>query len=260
MIIGFSAVALYQSLDQIVPRREEIYAKNKLFQKDLEYFKEQVKKIETTDEFFKDYKLLKIALTAYGLESEIDKLGYVKKILTSNPFDDESLVNRVADNRYRDMAADLLLSSGIGVLRTEAFADKISEKLISVGVEKELDEQSPGIRAAIQFKQAADAGQITGPFNILANSVFREVAIGASGLPQQIVFSEIESQGRTLERFFDFDRFDNPKYVDNVIKRYLVNADIQNANSANPAASILSLFGNSSSTSGFDLSSINLLV
>ena len=158
------------------------------------------------------------------------------------------------------MATDLLLSSGIGLLKTDTTASNIEEKLISAGVEKELDQQSPGIRAAIHFKRAADAGDITSPFNLLGNPVLREVALGASGLPLEIVLQSVEAQGRTLEKFFDFDKFDNPNYVDRVIKQYLVSTDLANANAGGVSNPLAGLFGATTTVNNFGIGPIDILI
>ena len=244
LAVGFSsAIALYKTLDTIMPKREEVMAKDKLLQKDLEYFKENIKKVKSLDEFFDNYKLLEIALRAYGLESEIQKKAFIKKVLTSDPNDVTSLMNRVRDSRYREMAADFLLHLGNAKFRTDSLVENVTHKLIATAVEKQLDQQAPGIRQAIHFKRAADAGDINGPYDLLSNPVLRDVALGARNIPIEIVFQEVEAQGRTLERFFDFNRFSDPVYVDRIIQQYLVQADLQNAQAGQGETLNLSLPG-----------------
>ena len=104
---GISALAVYGSLSKVEPQRKAILIKDPVFKKDIQDFKLQVAKIKNVDDLFKNYKLLKTVLEAYDLDTEIDKAGFIKKILTGNPLDKKSLVNQVNDNRYRDLATDI---------------------------------------------------------------------------------------------------------------------------------------------------------
>ncbi len=235
-------------------------AKNPTIKKDMDYFKRAVKEVKDPEDLFKDYRLLKIVLSAYGLESEINKIALVKKTLMSDPDDINSLVNKMKDSRYRDMHKDLRLDLGLTHLNLNATAIDLEKNLISVSVEKELDAQAPGIRRAINFKKVADKGDIDTAYDLLGNANLRDVALKARGIPIELVRADIDTQGRTLEKHFDFDLFDDdPDYVDKIIQQYLVNIDIENAQSANNTASFASML--LGATDGFGLNiEANLLV
>lgn len=238
-ITGISALAVYKGLDRLEPIRKELVARDPTFKNEIATFKTRVKDIEEVDEFLDDFRVLSTVLEAYGLESEINKRGFIKEILIGDPTDPESLVNRANDNRYRELAIDLRAYAGITTLKSSDFADKVESRLTQIRFEKSLDAESPGIRQALRFQQ--EANNIKSPFDILGNPVLRDVALGATGLPLEIVYQSVEAQGRTLEKRLDFEKFQDPKYVDRVIQQYLISVDT--AASANTATSgILSLF------------------
>jgi hypothetical protein len=250
---GTSALTMYHSLEAIIPKREEVMAKNPVLAQDMDYFNRAVKDIEEPEDLFKDYRLLKIVLSAYGLETEINKMALVKKTLMSDPKDLNSLVNKMKDPRYKEMHEALGLDRGTFKLKLQSTPIELRKKLVSTMVEKQLDEQVPGIRRAMHFKRTAAAGAIEGPFNLLADSNLRDVALMARNLPRTIVNSDIDTQGRTLEKFFDFDLFSDEKYTDKIIQQYLVQLDIQTTQAANHTAGFASMMLGTSGGFGFNL-------
>lgn len=238
--VGGSALAIYGTLEKLEPQRKAVVVKDPLYKKDLQDFKLNAAKVKTVDDLFKNYKLLKTILEAYDLDSEINKAGFIKKILTSNPLDKKALVNQVNDNRYRDLATDIGLFAGVGGLKTSNFADKIQTKLAQTRYEREIDEENPGIRAAMRFK--ASAAKINSPYDVLSDPVLRDVIFKATGLPLIIVRQTVESQARTLESRVDFAKLKDPRYVEKIVKQYLSNVDADARKSASTNTGLLSLF------------------
>ncbi len=236
---GASALAIYGALSKIEPQRKAVLAKDPVYKKDLQDFKLQSAKVKTVDDLFKNYKLLKTVLEAYDLDSEIDKAGFIKKILLGNPLDKEALVNRVSDNRYRDLALDLGLYAGVDGLKSPGFAAKIETKLAQTRFEKTIDEEAPGVRAAMRFKAAAP--KIKSPYDILSDPVLRDVVFKATGLPLVVVRQSVESQARLLESRIKFDKLNTPAYVDKIIKQFLANTGAAAAAAASSSTQI-SLF------------------
>lgn len=257
MVGSLSAVALYNSLDVIRPKREEVVIKDSRLQDNIDYWKENIQKLEEPEDLFKDYRLLEITLSAYGLETEINKIGLIKGVLFSDDDEINSLVNKMNDPRYREMHADLRLDLGLTITQLQSTALKFEEKMVDIAVDKDLDLQSPGIRRAIHFKRVADEGDLKGPFDLLRDPNVRDVLFAARGLPQEILRADIDTQGRTMERLFDIEKFDDEKYVDRIIHQYLVQMDLQNAGAQGTASLAASLLSNTTSGIG---SGINLSV
>jgi len=224
---------------RLEPKQKTAILNNAVFKKDIETFKSRAANIDSVDELFKDYKLLKTVLEAYDLDSEINKAGFVKKVLTSNPADKNALVNRVNDNRYRDLALDIGLFNGVKGLKSSAFANRLESRLAQTRYERGLDEESPGVRAALRFRSAAP--RITSPYDILSDPVLRDVVLDATGLPLTIVRQPVESQARLLESKINFSKLKDASYANSIIKRFLAHAETEpNASGRNDP--IVSLF------------------
>ena len=73
--------------------------------KNSEYYKENIGKVTSVEEFVEDYRLFSYAMTAYGLEDMIYAKAFMKKVLESDLSDENSYANLLTDERYREFAA-----------------------------------------------------------------------------------------------------------------------------------------------------------
>jgi len=226
-------------LDPRLEPQQKIQVTNSpLFKKDIADFKAAAAKIDSVDKLFKNYKLLKTVLEAYGLDSEIDKAGFIKKILTSDPSDKSSLVNRANDPRYRELALDIGLYNGVDGLKSSAFANRLQDKLAEIRFENNVEDQTPGVRAALHFRQSAP--NIKTPYDILSDPALRDVVFKTFGIPLEVVRQPVESQARLLQSHIKFDKLSDPNYASRIIRQYLVLMENQPAASGNGA--LLDLF------------------
>jgi hypothetical protein len=69
------------------------------------YYKANIGKVRTVDDFMKDYRLYNYAMKAYGLEDMAYAKAFMKKVLQSDLSDSNSFVNKLVDKRYREFAA-----------------------------------------------------------------------------------------------------------------------------------------------------------
>lgn len=223
---------------RLEPSQKLLVMNSAQFKNDIKTFKQRAANIDNVDELFKDYRLLKIVLEAYDLDSEIDKAGFIKKILTSNPTEKDALVNRVNDNRYRELALDIGLFNDVKGLKSAAFANRLESRLAQVRFEHNVDDQSPGVRAALRFR--ALAPKIKTPYDILSDPVLRDVAFKAYGIPLEVVRQPVESQARLLESKINFGRLKEPAFANRIIRQFL--AQTESAPSATGNGALVSLF------------------
>jgi hypothetical protein len=59
-----------------------------------------VSKITTVDQFLNNYKVLKVALAAYGMSDQISSKGLLKELLTENPSGSTALAQRMGNQSY----------------------------------------------------------------------------------------------------------------------------------------------------------------
>ncbi|MEL6979529.1 MAG: DUF1217 domain-containing protein [Pseudomonadota bacterium] len=70
--------------------------------RDTEYFLQNIGSAVTVDDLLADRRLLEVALTAFGLETEVDKTAFIEQVLDGGVRDSNSFANRLNDDRWSD--------------------------------------------------------------------------------------------------------------------------------------------------------------
>lgn len=89
------------------------------------YYKENIGKVSTVDEFLDDYRLYSYAMKAYGLEDMTYATAFMRKVLESDPSDTGSFVNLLTDSRYREFATAFSFEASTATAQTEAQLDAV---------------------------------------------------------------------------------------------------------------------------------------
>lgn len=89
------------------------------------YYKENIGKVGSIDEFLEDYRLFNYAMKAYGLADMAYATAFMRQVLESDLSDENSFVNRMTDDRYRQFAAAFNFQTETAVAQTEAQLDEV---------------------------------------------------------------------------------------------------------------------------------------
>lgn len=226
--ISQPAFPIYQALTQSRDKQFASFEKQPVVQREAAYFLEKAGKVETVDEFLADRRLMSVALSAFGLEEEINFLGRMNKVLTEFTEDEDSLVNKLIDPRYKEIAEafqfDILGTFNLGLT---SFRNEIVAKYKTNEFEKFLGEQNPALREVEYFRR--NAHKIENTFNILGDKVMREVVTFGLQLPQEIALQSVDKQKALIDKRVDIEDFKDPEFVDKFIKRYLILKDSEAA-------------------------------
>jgi len=211
-------------------------------QREVDYYKENIKNIKSVEDFFGDSRLVRFALSAYDLESEALNKGKIRKILESDLSDQNSLANRFQDPRFQEMAKDfnVFMFKELN-MKSTAMVDKVVSRYEQTKYEQSLDETAPGVRAALEFSRRAK--DVTRTVQLLGDSVLREVITVANNIPKELAIQEVTSQVTALERKVDVSKFKDSSEVDKIVQRYLINKESQNSGIGGAGSYILGLFG-----------------
>jgi len=94
--------------------------------KEAAYYKANIGKVKTVDDFMKDYRLYHYAMKAYGLEDMAYAKAFMKKVLESDLSDGTSFVNKLVDKRYREFAEAFSFNgTGTPVAQSEDQTDEM---------------------------------------------------------------------------------------------------------------------------------------
>jgi Protein of unknown function (DUF1217) len=208
--------------------------------RDEAYFKANIGKVRTADDLVNDRRLLSVALTAYGLEGDINNKAFIRKVLADGTLSDTALSTRLADKRYQKFSA----AFGFGdfsVPRTQLsdFADKTLALFRTRQFEEAVGTQNNAFRLGLNTERelgelaARPTAEDTKWFTILGNAPLRQVFQTALGLPSSFASIDLDKQlvtlkARTKAQFGDagISQFTDPKKVQNLIRSYLVRNEI----------------------------------
>lgn len=210
-------------------------------QAEIEYYRENIKDIQSLDDLFGNHRLLKFLLSSYDLESEIQYPGKIRKIIESDLSDVDSLANRFQDPRFQQLAKDINFHIlGVSKLKMVSTTDDIVRKYERLAYERHLDEQAPGVRAAIEFERRIK--DVSKTVQVLGDAVLREVVTVANNIPKELAYQEVDSQVTALEKRIDVNALKNdPTEIEKMVLRYLTFKDSGGIGSSQ--SYLLDLFG-----------------
>jgi hypothetical protein len=170
-------------------------------QRDEAYFRDNIGKVNTAKDLVSDRRLLRVALTAYGLEADLDSKAFVQKVLQDGTLKSGALANKLSDSRYREFSA----AFGFGDFATPRskqsdFADKVLKLYRNKTFQTAVGEQNQSMRLALNAETDLAALARKGSsddakwYSILGNKPLREVMQTALGLPSSVSTIDVDKQ------------------------------------------------------------------
>lgn len=225
-------------------------------QRDEAYFRDRIGKADTAEKLVNDKRLLRIALTAFGLEGDVNSKAFIQKILEGGTLKDGSLANKLADKQYQKLAA----AFGYGdfsVPRTKisTFADEILAQYRARSFETAVGEQNNTYRLAMNAERElpALAGKTNSDaakwYTVLGNEPLRQVFQTALGLPDSFSAIDIDQQVVVLKSKLkaafgasEVSQFTDATQLEALTRRFLLRSEIKELGTGNsPAATALTL-------------------
>lgn len=225
-------------------------------QRDEAYFRERIGKADTAEKLVNDKRLLRIALTAFGLEGDVQNKAFIRKILEGGTLKEGSLANKLADKQYQKLAA----AFGYGdfsVPRTaiSTFPDEILSQFRTRSFETAVGAQNNTYRLAMNAERelpalAAKPGSEAAKwYTVLGNAPLREMMQTALGLPKSFSAIDIDQQVSVLRAKTDaafgtpeLSQFRDPVKMEALVRRFLLQSEMQGQSGASsPAATALML-------------------
>lgn len=103
-IVPLSGVQGLRYLDNTLDAQQEALETDEEVVREVTYFRENVGSITDSEGLLADRRLLEVALTAYGLESEIDNTAFIKRVLDEGTQQEGAFANRLNDARWVDFS------------------------------------------------------------------------------------------------------------------------------------------------------------
>lgn len=207
--------------------------------RDIAYFREKIGSVTDAGALVSDFRLLRVALGAFGLQDDLPNRAFIRKVLSDPISDDTALVNRLADKRYRAFSEAFGFGGPLPPRTTQpGFADGVLARFERQNFELAVGEQDPDLRLALTAqRELADIagrglGDGTAWLTVLGNPPLRRVFETALGLPASIGTLDLDQQLRVFrdgaDRVLgsrDFAQFADPDRVEGLIRAFTLRSE-----------------------------------
>lgn len=238
-VIPQSGLAGWRFLQRTFDNQVKVFEKNPQLLRDTRHFETKINQITSAEELVSDRQLLRVALGAFGLQDDINNRFFIRKVLEGGVLKQDSLANRLGDDRYRDLSntfgfGDLAVPS----TKLSDFGEKITARFKRQQFELSVGETNESMRLALNATReipdiaAASETDRTKWFRIMGRPPLRQVFETALGLPKSFGSLELDRQ---LDVFQDrakrqlgissFSDLSDPAVQDKLVQRYLLRAN-----------------------------------
>lgn len=223
--------------------------KDPLSQREIAAFRDRIGDVKSVDDLMKDHEVYTFVMKSFGMESQIYAKAMNKQILSSDPEDKKSLVNRMTNADIKTLNATMgFLPDGTakpGQFSDPKWVDGLVERYVDQRIVDSQRDNNPIVGEALSFMK--DVSTLTNWYKVLSNPGAFNVMRVALGFPESIKGADVDAQKKMFERKMDIEELKDPKVVDSLVRKYVA---IQGANQAALQPSgIMTLF-NSSVSSG----------
>jgi hypothetical protein len=254
-VVPFGGLLGLRFVERTYDAQFETFGKNPEIQRDIDYFLEHASEATTAERLVSDRRLLRVVLGAYGLDDEIGKRAFVRKILEDGTLDPKALANRLSDPAWAELSDALGYGDLGGLLVFDNVQENIVERFRLRQFERAVGDVDLDIRLSLNFRR--EIGEIaldpsvgkTGWFKVLGSQPLRRVFEGAFNLPTGFGLIDIDRQRDELaaraDQMFGVDSpaaFASGENIEDLLRRFLVSAQLTaGISSSAPGATALAL-------------------
>jgi hypothetical protein len=239
-IIPAPGLAGWRFLQRTLDRQENAHGQTQTAQRDEAYFRERIGQVRTAEDLVSDRRLLRIALTAFGLADDLNNRAFLVRVLDSDTTDRRSFAGRLADKRYMEFAAAFGFKDPFGPrIARPGTSEVLLQRFREASFEVAVGQQDDNMRLALSLQRdlrrlAAQPGSDDARwFTILGTPSMRRVFEVAFGLPKEFASLDIDRQAEVLRSrtqrltgSAEASQFADPARIDRLIDRFFVGAQL----------------------------------
>jgi hypothetical protein len=243
-------------LKRTMERQQAVQQAAPVQQRDEAYFRDRIGKVATAEQLVSDKRLLRIALTAFGLEGDVNSKAFIQKVLEGGTLKEGSLANKLADKQYQKFSAAFGFGDfSVPRTRLSTFPDEILGQFRARQFEAAVGAQNNTFRLALNAERELPAlaarpiSETAKWYSVLGNAPLREVVQTALGLPKSFASIDLDQQVAVLQDRAEaafgangISQFTDPAKMESLVRRFLTRTDLQGQGMSNsPAAIALAL-------------------
>lgn len=243
-VIPLGGYGGWRFLQSTFDRQFDGFASSSAIANDRNYLVGKLSQPLSQEDFVSDQRLRRVALTAFGLEAEFWKRGFIDRVLTEAVTDGSTFLQRLNSSQYARFAEVFAPVNGQIQLSPETVA-AVARDFEAKSFEIAVGEVDGNLRLGLTFEaeigsivSTAASGQ-TALFRLLGNVPVRTVLESALNLPAEIRKLPIDRQAEILRKSLgntfgitDLAELAQPEKIDRVLQRFFA---IRSAGDSNGA-------------------------
>lgn len=251
-LVGGGGMAGWRLLQRTSDQQIRLMAKDPAVKRAGDYFRDHIGSVKSADDLVGDYRLLRTALSAFGLEADINSRSLIRKVLESDLSDRSSLANRLTDKRYRQMAEAFGFGAGAKVVRDAGFAANIASRVVAAEFEKRVGAEDDTLRLALSARReltslaASSVSDNTKWYTIIGSTPLRTVFTTAFGLgsafgrlPVERQLDQMKQSAQKVLGSSAVSAMTDPVVRDRLVERFLLRAQIDGGAGQQASLSLL---------------------
>jgi hypothetical protein len=254
-IAPLGGLAGWRFVERTEATQRAAYAADPVLSREIEHFKTHIGEAATAEDLVADRRLLRVALGAFGLEDDIDKRAFIRRVLEEGVGDESSFANRLVDKRYRKLAEAFGYGDAGAKVDQTGFAEEIAARYELRRFEVAMGESDEDMRLALNFRReiaslaASGSGDTVAWLTVLGDQPLRTVFESAFALPSGFGKLDLDRQieelrGRVGRLTGDetVAGFTSPDAVDQVLRNFFARRAAEaGPSAATPGVAALSL-------------------
>lgn len=200
IVIGTGLVA-WRSLQRTYTGQIESFSQRPEKKRLVDEFLGKAQSIKTSGDLTKNRNLLTVALSAFGLQDDLQNTFFVNKVLEEGTQSSQALANKLTDSRYRRLADTFgfdRLTATLGMSRDRA--ERVARDYVREAFAVEVGNEYPSLRLALGAERELnhiaemDVSENARWFLVMGNPPLRKVVETAFNLPSSLGRLELDQQ------------------------------------------------------------------
>lgn len=254
-VIPTTGLAGWRFLERTLAKQEAAHARAPAAQRDEAYFRARIGEIRTAEDLVADRRLLRIALTAFGLADDLPNRAFITRVLDSDTTDRRSFAGRLTDKRYLEMAQAFGFRNPFGPqIAQPGVAEGILQRFREMRFEEAVGARDENMRLALSMQRDLRRLATNGTsdearwFTVLGTPSLRQVFETAFSLPSAFATLDLDRQVEVLRNrtsrltgSAEIAQFSDPARIDRLINQFFVGAQISEIRQNGSGATVLTL-------------------
>lgn len=212
-------VARYQQVARNIQKSMGAISQRPEVKRESDYFLANIRTVKSADEFLKNDRLYKFAMTAFGLKDMIYGKAFMRKVLVEGLDGSKSFALQLADPRFRDFAEAFNFARyGATATAFDRAQQGTVDRYLRIQLESDAGQNDEGVKLALYFQRRAP--EVTSVYGLMGDPALYKVVQTALGLPAVYSNTDVDKQAAFLRSKINVEDFGDPVKLDNFITRF----------------------------------------